>query len=375
MHEFKESSAVIISEKKEVVSKDLKVFYNPAMELNRDLTIALLSSIPNKDMQIIDLLAGSGVRSIRMIKELPSDKIKYLAINDQSKDAVKSIKKHLKLNGLAEDKRIEIFSEDADAFLQDSMGFDYIDIDPFGSPAVFLNMAAKRLSRGGILAVTATDTQSLAGSAPKACRRRYASKPLKNEFMHETALRILAKKVLESATPHKKAFIPIYAYAKDHYYRIFFRCLKGKQKADKLFDNIGFLLSCGKCGFKKTTDSILNKHRCPLCNNNLSWAGPLWTGQLWDMRISKKIAHYFSTENSERSRFTATIAKESEINTFSFYDIHVLCRLHKIPSNKKSKEIIECLERKGHPAAQTHFGGQSIRTGAPFDVFLDALRS
>ncbi|MCU0373510.1 MAG: ATP-binding protein, partial [Ignavibacteria bacterium] len=44
-------------------------------------------------------------------------------------------------------------------------GFDYIDIDPFGSPCPFLDAAIKRLSRGGILAVTATDTSALAGKS------------------------------------------------------------------------------------------------------------------------------------------------------------------------------------------------------------------
>ena len=39
-----------------------------------------------------------------------------------------------------------------------SKGFDYIDLDPFGSPNIFLDSAVKRLGRNGILAVTATDT-------------------------------------------------------------------------------------------------------------------------------------------------------------------------------------------------------------------------
>ena len=38
--------------------------------------------------------------------------------------------------------------------------FDYIDIDPFGSPNPFLAAAIGRITRNGIVAVTATDTAS-----------------------------------------------------------------------------------------------------------------------------------------------------------------------------------------------------------------------
>ena len=101
--------------------------------------------------------------------------------------------------------------DDANLFLLKSSGFDYIDIDPFGSPNPFLENAVVRLSREGILAVTATDTSGFTGTYPKATKRKYDSRPIKNEIMHETGIRILIRAVQLFGSRHDKALIPIYS--------------------------------------------------------------------------------------------------------------------------------------------------------------------
>jgi len=92
------SVELIVDEGK--VSKDLPVFYNPKMELNRSLSILLLNGVEKEQLQIGLPLAGSGVRGLRFIKELDEGKIKHIFLNDHDKDAVQRIKKHFKLNGL-----------------------------------------------------------------------------------------------------------------------------------------------------------------------------------------------------------------------------------------------------------------------------------
>ena len=51
------------------------------MKLNRDLSVLLLNSIENTEMQIGDPMAGTGVRAARFLTELKKDKIKFLKIN------------------------------------------------------------------------------------------------------------------------------------------------------------------------------------------------------------------------------------------------------------------------------------------------------
>ena len=140
------------------ISKELPVFYNPAMALNRDISVLLLRALGKKRMRVADILAGSGVRGIRLLRELGKGAIESMAINDGSKDAARLIKKNLILNGLGGNKKITVMNKDANLVLLESSGFDYIDVDPFGSPVPFLDAACRRISGGGILAVTATDT-------------------------------------------------------------------------------------------------------------------------------------------------------------------------------------------------------------------------
>src|SRR3989344_5609944 len=148
--------------KADKVSKEMGVFYNPVMSLNRDISVLLLNSTNKNNLQIADPLAASGIRSIRFLKELNKNKIKKIYINDNNKEAFKSIKYNLALNKIQhKNNKIKLFNDDANLFLIKSTGFDYIDVDPFGTPNPFLDAACKRLAREGIMAVTATDTSAL----------------------------------------------------------------------------------------------------------------------------------------------------------------------------------------------------------------------
>src|SRR3989344_7933350 len=111
MQTITEGLAKISANTPEIVSKEMGVFYNPVMALNRDISIILLNSIPNKNMQIADPLAATGIRSIRFIKELGKGKIKNISINDKEKSAVKLIKENIKLNRI-KSKNLIIKSED-----------------------------------------------------------------------------------------------------------------------------------------------------------------------------------------------------------------------------------------------------------------------
>ncbi len=349
-HEIKEATISIQAPVEEKISKDLPVFYNPVMKTNRDISILLLESIDNQDMQICDPMAGTGIRAIRFLKELPKSKIKSLVINDSDKQAVDLITKNINDNyqGLQEQAGTEIIitNMDANIMMMQSTGFDYIDIDPFGTPNRFLDSAAKRLARNGILAVTATDTSALAGTFPKACKRKYWAVPDHTATMHESGLRILIRKCQLVAAQYDKALIPIYSYSKDHYMRIFFRCQKGKSHVD----------------------DIIKKHDM--------WgdAGPMWLGQLWDKNIAEKIFQLSAdTEYKIDTKLLHTIRNESLIDTTGFHDIHWLCKKHKLEVPKFDK-IFEYLEKKKINFSRTHFADTGIRCDCSEKVIANILK-
>lgn len=338
---IEEGRAVIRIKKASKVSKEMDVFYNPVMKLNRDITILLLQQFPA--MNLCDPLAASGIRALRFAKEL---KYKSITINDYSTNAVNSIKNNLKLNKI-KDKKIKILNDDANLFLLNSSGFDYIDIDPFGTSNAYLDAAIKRISRNGILAVTNTDTAALTGTYPKACIRKYWSIPKRDYMMHEIGLRILIRKVQLVGMQYEKALFPIFSYFKDHYFRIFFECIKGKKLCDKIAAEHGMF-------------------------NN---AGPLWLDRLWDSRLVSKMYSTLLKDplSNELLRFLNIIKEESKINAVGFYDMHHIAKKRKLKIMMRKEDIIKKMKKRGFRASNTHFSGTGIRTNADYKEFLQLV--
>jgi tRNA (guanine26-N2/guanine27-N2)-dimethyltransferase len=340
-----ESSKIKIAQEKKI-SKKLEVFYNPVMKLNRDITILLLNSIDKADMQIADPLSGTGIRGIRLLKELLPGKIRNISLNDYKSGAY--IRENLKLNKIKTDDNIYIFEKDANLFLLESSGFDYIDIDPFGTPNPFLETAVVRLARDGILAVTATDTSALSGSFPSACLRKYWAKPMRNELMHEIGIRILIRRVQLIGASYDKALNPIFSYSKDHYFRVFFRCTKGKEKVDSLLKSHNYILIN-----KKTMEIKVSKTNLI---EGIEFAGPLYTGVLWDKILTNLMFQNCDKENKIMHSLLEVIKEEAKIETVGFYDLQRLANAY----NKKILRLESVLEEG--TTSRTHFLGWGIRS-------------
>ncbi len=346
-----------------VVSKELEVFYNPVMSLNRDISVLLLKAIGKKGLIIADPLAGTGIRSLRFLKELPKGMVKEIFVNDGNPKFQTLFKKQLKLNKISA-KNVSISQKEASKFLLDGIGFDYIEIDPFGSPNQFLDAACKRMSRDGILAVTATDTGALAGSFPDACRRKYWAEPLRNELMHEIGMRILIRKVQLIGMQYDKALIPVFGHASDHYTRIYLHSEKSKSVIKTISSLHGFVRYCNNCG--EHSSSGINVERCS-CGTMMHVAGPLWLGSLWNHAIVAKM------RKMSDLKLVKLIHDESHINTVGFYDLHKLASMLNV-SVPKTESIIKALDKKGYHAATTHFRDTAIRTNAPLQLIKKLLK-
>lgn len=331
------------------ISKEMEVFYNPSMKTNRDIAVLLLNALPKK-VRAADIMAGSGIRSIRMILE--TNKIEKIHINDLSSRAFDLIKENLELNKISNEK-YELQNEDANIFLLKSSGFDYIDLDPFGTPIQFIESATARISRGGIIAVTATDTSALSGTFRKACLRKYWAEPLRNYLMHEIGIRILIRRCQLAGTEYDKALIPIFSHSTLHYMRIYFKCKKGKKEVDKMLKKHKYF-HYSNSEFTISDEKTLKK--------GLQIAGPLWAGELWNKSLAKKLAK--KNKNEELSKFLSVIKEESEVNEIGFYSLHKLASKLRCSSPKK-EEAIDSLKSKGFKASRTHFSPDGIRTDAP----------
>ncbi|MGV8162818.1 MAG: tRNA (guanine(26)-N(2))-dimethyltransferase [Candidatus Nanoarchaeia archaeon] len=358
-----EASSRIYGEIKKVVSAEMEVFYNPVMQINRDFTILILSSIDNSNMKIADPLAGSGIRSLRIIKEVPEkitttrkgteDKISQIFVNDLNKNYESYFKQNIELNDLSEEQKnkLLIFNNDARNFLIKNRPFDYVDVDPFGTPNPFLDSAIQAIRNRGILSVTATDTSALCGSYPLACKRKYNSSPLRNEWMHEFGARILIRKVQIIGAQYDKALIPIFTYAKDHYMKIFFRCEQSKTKVDK----------------------ILAQHEIKHFKNKIY--GPIWSGALWNKELVEEMTKKIDYKNisKETTKLLSIINEEKNIDVCFFHDVHKLSEKKKTGETPRFEKIIDLLRAKGFSASRTHFSLTGIKTNATEEEFDDVF--
>jgi len=69
------------------------VFYNPVMELNRDLAVIALQSFQRNEgdtLTVCEPLSGCGIRAIRFAKEI--DGIEKVVANDISEEAYRFVK-------------------------------------------------------------------------------------------------------------------------------------------------------------------------------------------------------------------------------------------------------------------------------------------
>ncbi len=363
--QISEGYAKIFVAKEKKISKDLPVFYNPEMKLNRDIAVLLLNAVDKFNLKIADILAGTGVRAVRFLKELKKDKIKEIIVNDAGKTAVQIIKKNLKLNKIK--NCIKICNNEANKLLVESKTFDYIDIDPFGSPNPFLDNSIKKLNKDGILAVTATDTASLCGVSPKACRRKYWANPVYTEMMKEIGMRILVRKVQLVGAQYDTALTPIFCHATKHYFRVYFTAQTGADKVDRIIKMHKTMLFCSGC--KQITSAQFQNNVCEMYKtHSKTEVGPLWMGELWDKSLVSAMKNLSNSKESEK--LLEAISQEAEYQGIGFYDIYWLCsRLKK--SLPKKQELIDRIRQKGFFASETHFSYRGIKS----NISLEGLKS
>ena len=247
-------------------------FYNPAMELNRDFSIALVQwfihTTKKKHLSLLDGLAATGIRGMRFIHELSGSF--DVTINDWSKEAYTVI---LKNASYSKSDLLRCTHEDLNQLLL-KQSFDYIDVDPFGSPVLFIDAAMKSIRHQGILAVSATDTAALCGVYPKVCKRRYGADSYHGSGMHEVGLRILLGFIAREAAKHECGIRPILSYKTDHYFRLYLQVLHKVEWANRTAHHIQCIPRSSLFPYDSTDDSVV---------------GPLWTGKIHSKGNIKEI--------------------------------------------------------------------------------------
>lgn len=357
------------------------VFYNPVMELNRDLAVLALQAyqrIVNREIIVCEPLTGCGLRGIRFAAEVEG--VKKVVMNDISEKAFRLASFNVQSNGLAEKATVK--HEEANLLLSRHSAphrrFDAVDIDPFGSPVRFLDSALRALRDGGFLALTATDMAPLCGVHPKACIRKYGGKPLRTEYCHELAVRLLAGCLTVTAAKHDIGVNVVFSHRAEHYVRTYATIEYGAKKADESIRNMGYLLHCFKCFHREKVEKMFaaeRPDRCSECGSKLNIAGPLWLGNLADADFCQLMEHEVKTRRfrlAERmGKMLALIRTEVEAPV-TYYVVDKLCDFLSLPV-PPVKRVVQALGKEGFQASLTHFNTRGIRSNAPASRISDIL--
>ncbi len=339
------------------------VFFNRRMELNRDITVLLTSVI--SPGSYLDAMGATGVRGLRIANECGIP----VTINDKNPRAADLIRYNAALAG----NRIEVTCEDVNVLLS-GRRFDAVDLDPFGTPAPFIDSAVRGTHR--YLMVTATDTAPLCGAHKKAGIRRYFAEAMNNEYHAETGLRVLMAYIIRETIKYDRGIEPLFCFAHEHFVRLHFRLTYGAHRADNALKHIGFILQCPSCPYRHEVYGILpSASSCPECGRPLTPVGPLWLGKIQDDSILDLMfaAMPQHTLGTAKDIEKLLILCKEELPTAGFYDYHQLAKVQKT-SPPPIGRLLEYLREMGFAASRCHYCGTGIKTGAPAGTIMTAIR-
>jgi tRNA (guanine26-N2/guanine27-N2)-dimethyltransferase len=356
------------------------VFYNPVMEFNRDLSVLAFKAyqhMVNHEISICEPFTSQGIRGIRFAAEVNG--VNKVLLSDISTTALDLAKHNVELNKL-EDK-ITLKHKDANCILSSSASpkkrFDIIDVDPFGTPVPYLDSAFRALKNNGLLAATATDLAPLCGVHAKACVRKYGGKPLRAEYCHELAVRLLAGCMASVAAKHDIGIHILFSHSTDHYIRVYAQIRYGCQKSDESLKNTGYILHCFSCLHRETAHQIFGKStQCPECSAKMEYAGPLWIGSIIDPAfIEQLIKENQSTafKNSAKITKLLTLTNNEAAAPAAYYVIDKLGGKLKLPA-PSVQVVLTALKDGGFQAVPTHFNTRGIKTDAPALAMHKILR-
>ncbi len=381
---FLSADVDIYSHQKGQPTSAMPVFYNPRMHLNRDVSVVLLSAILKRRpiQNICEPLAGCGVRTLRYLREC-SDNMSAMMF-DANPIAVAVTQKNIEINGLND--RATVKQGDARTLLlTESINkwFDFVDIDPFGTPAPFLNASVQSMSfRGGLLAVTATDMPVLCGVHPDVAQRRYGGLSLRSSISQEIGVRLLIGLSFIVGGMNDFCVKPLAVLSADHYVRVWLWLDADRSAVDDASHHMGIIRYCSTCmqvdsvPLQHIYDKYEFIHALNRCSGTLYTAGPLWIGELYDptlLQIAEDIMREHHELQPRARRLISLMHAESSLTKHVYIDTHTLCdRYGYIPPSITT--VIQGLTEAGHRVSRTSFRPTAIRTDAPVAAVVETIR-
>ncbi|XP_034385739.1 tRNA (guanine(26)-N(2))-dimethyltransferase [Cyclopterus lumpus] len=422
-----------------------EVFYNPVQEFNRDLTCAVITEfarellaqrgvklavpgenekvevsvseeadVPTEEngaesptetasvgekcergLRVLEGLSASGLRSVRFALEVPG--LQSVTANDFSTKAAALIARNVEYNGVGH--LVSASCRDASMLMYEMRGkkerYDVIDLDPYGSPASFLDAAVQAVGEGGLLCITCTDMAVMAGNSGETCYSKYGSVSIKAKYCHEMALRIILHGLDQRAGVYQRYIQPLLSVSVDFYIRVFVRVFTGQATVKNSASKQALVYNCVGCGsfqLQRMGRRMSNgKHvkyspasgppvgpECEHCGQRHQLGGPIWAEPIHDVPFVQKV---LSAVSGNPSRFGTSKRIEGVLSvvTEELEDVPLYYTVDSLSSTIHTNtppllQFRSALLHAGHRVSLSHACKNAIKTNAPPGVIWDIMR-
>jgi tRNA (guanine26-N2/guanine27-N2)-dimethyltransferase len=309
------------------------------MAVDRDLGVAFVRALGRPLGDGWEATAATGVRGLRLLNEGPGFRsFLFTEANPRTFEVLR--------RNVAGERRARALLADGGS-VPSAAPFDYVDVDPYGSPLPFLPAGIAATRTGGILAVSATDMTVLAGAQPSACRRRYGAEPTRGRLGPEGAVRILLMVLAREARAGGRSAWPLLAYVGSHHVRAYVQLRPPPAGPDPV--------------------GAIDPERWdgpPLAGSPP--LGPFWLGPLVDPEIGGRLAVPPSAAQPRATaRFLELLREETGGVSPFYYEANTLSAQLGLPSPPSLADLLSSLRAAGYRAGRTHVRPEGFRTDAP----------
>jgi tRNA (guanine26-N2/guanine27-N2)-dimethyltransferase len=352
-------------------------FFNPNAKLSRDLSIVAYNAYTKNlyTRSMADTLAGVGARAIRVANEVKE--LDEVYINDANPIAIDMAVESSKINSVEGKCRFSI--NEACKFLieHSSRGsrFGIVDLDPFGTPAPYIDCTLRAVDDEGMLSITATDTPVLCGIYPDVCIRRYYGRSINVEYGNEIGLRLLLSLISMTASRLESGIKPLFVHSTRNYLRVYARVNVGSRYAEEMPTKLGYIYHCFVCS-NRTYATMDEDHKiCEKCTKPMKYAGPLWIDSIFDADfVDQMILSVKDCGVDKKCERLLSLAKDETAIHPTYFSVDKIAERAKATPPPIFK-IIEKLHSSGFIATRTSLRPTGFKTNAKHDEVLDIFRS
>ncbi|CAK9326390.1 unnamed protein product [Citrullus colocynthis] len=347
-----------------------------------------------KPIRVLEALSASGLRALRYAREVEG--VGQVVALDNDKASVEACRRNIKFNGSVACAKVESHLTDARVYmLTHPKEFDMVDLDPYGSPSIFLDSAVQSVVDGGVLMCTATDMAVLCGGNGEVCYSKYGSYPLRGKYCHEMALRILLACIESHANRYKRYIVPVLSVQMDFYVRVFVRVYTSASAMKNTPLKLSYVYQCTGCDsfhLQQIGRSVSKNNsvrylpgfgpsvtqECSDCGKKFNMGGPIWSAPIHDQEwVTSMLADVKSMKDSypayDRISAVLTTISEELMDVPLFLSLHNLCATLKCTS-PSAVNFRSAVINAGYRISGTHVNPLGLKSDAPMDVIWDIMR-